>query len=49
VEATDDQGRFQRLQADAADPALHRALEATFGQSIRIRWQDGQALVQPVW
>ncbi len=43
-----DQGRV-RLHADAADPALHRALEATFGQSIRIRWQDGQALVQPVW
>jgi iron complex transport system ATP-binding protein len=36
-------------QGAAKDPALHRAIEATFDHALRIRWEDGQALVQPRW
>ena len=36
-----------RMEGDAADPALHRALEAAFGNAVRIGWHAGRARVEP--
>ncbi len=38
-----------RAFSNAEDAQLHAAICASFGQAIRIRWQDGRALVTPEW
>ncbi|MBL8330664.1 MAG: ABC transporter ATP-binding protein [Rubrivivax sp.] len=43
-----EDGRI-RADAPAHEPALHEALCQSFGQAIRIRWEDGRAWVQPQW